>query len=81
MPNEVIEAAKKEVSCATENYLATVENAKAPIASRSYAKYVQAAFELRRSKILLERALKEKGGSAQLDDCLLRPDSPCKIYP
>lgn len=78
MKQRLIEAAKKEVACATENYLAAAEFANAPIASRSYARYVQASFELRRSKVLLERAIGARGRSAQDKHCLLEPESPCK---
>lgn len=81
MRRRLIEAARKEVACATENYLATVEFAKAPITSRKYAKYVQAAFELRRSKLLLERAISEKGLSVQVEHCLLKPESEYKVDP
>ncbi|MDQ2139894.1 hypothetical protein RBI14_17170 [Alcaligenaceae bacterium B3P038] len=78
MNRELIEAAKKEVACATENYMAAAEFSKAPMASRSYAKYVQAAFELRRSKVLLERAIAARGRSVQVERCLLQPESPCE---
>lgn len=71
---EIIEAATQGVVCATQRYLAAADYAKAPIASRSYAQYVQAAFELRRSKALLERALSGRGRSAQIENCLFGPD-------
>jgi len=70
---EIIEAATQEVVCATERYLAAADYAKAPIASRSYPQYVQAAFELRRSKALLERALSGRDRSAQIENCLFGP--------
>lgn len=60
MKQRSIEAAERDLQAAIAKFRSVAELAKSPIASRGYAEYVQAAFELRRSRILLERAINGK---------------------